>query len=230
MKLIEIRNLLRKNLFLVTLRLYSRGENPKNYIVSKGTTEICIDGYPRSANSFSVRMFKLGNPNVNIAHHTHSIGNLKKAIENGIPSVALIRDPEYAIVSSVIAHKKDNIEDEIYRYISIYRWVESNLDNLVIADFDCVINNFNVIINNINNRFNKSFSLIDDVCDADTQVKNDIEKRYDKLGQSKMSHIKPVPTKGRDQEKERLRDSVLKNSDFQEAKKLYNNIMQGLNS
>ncbi len=81
MKTLNIRSLLRRNLFFVSLRLRSRGENPKDYIVKKDVTDICIDGYPRSANSFSVRMFQQANPDTHIAHHTHSIANIQKAIK-----------------------------------------------------------------------------------------------------------------------------------------------------
>jgi len=222
---IRLKNLLRKNLFLGSLRLRSRGEDTKEYIVRKADTDICIDGYPRSANSFSVRMFNQANPDAIVAHHTHSTGNLKKAIEYGIPSVALIRNPEQAIVSSVIAHEMDCLDDEIYRYISTYRWVKSNLDKLVIADFDRVVNDFNEIILAVNTKFNKSFNLLNDVNNADAQVKQDIEKRFDKLGQNKMSHIKPVPSDKRSKKQKELTDTVMNHKMFSEAKALYDDIM-----
>lgn len=225
MKIFEIKNILRRNLFLVSLRLRSRGEYPKNYIVQKGITDICIDGYPRSANSFSVRMFLQANPNINIAHHTHSVANLKKAIKYNIPTVVLIRDPEQSIVSSVIAHKKNDIDEEVSRYIDFYGWVCTRLDRMIVADFDQVINDFNAVILEINNQCDKSFLLLENVKEADSQVKDDIEKRYDRLGQSEMSHIKPVPTNERNKIKEKFREAVLNHSDFQEAKKLYENIM-----
>ena len=92
MSALSIRRVLRKNLLFVSLRLRSLGEDPKSYIVRKGVTDICIDGYPRSANSFTVRMFRKANPEAVIAHHTHSVANIKKAIECGIPVVVLIRN------------------------------------------------------------------------------------------------------------------------------------------
>lgn len=225
MKIIEIKNFLRKSLLLVSLRLRARGENPKLYIVKKGVTDICIDGYPRSANSFSVRMFRQANPEAKIAHHTHSVANLNKALKHNIPVVVLIRDPEQAIVSSVIAHKKNDIDMEVSRYIDFYDWVYKRIDKVVIADFYRIINDFNAVILGVNKKFDKSFLLLGDVKDADSQVKDDIEKRFDKLGQSEMSHIKPVPTNERDKIKETLRDSVLIHNDFSEAKKLYEKIM-----
>lgn len=226
MKTLNIRSVLRRNLFFISLRLRSRGEDPKDYIVKKGATDICIDGYPRSANSFSVRMFQQANPDAHIAHHTHSIANLQKAIKYNIPVIVLIRDPEQSIVSSVIAHKNNDVDNEVYRYIDFYTWVYKSIDKMVVSDFEQVINDFNTVIMNVNNQYNESFSLLDDVKEADHQVKDDIEKRYDRLGQAEMAHIKPVPTNERNASKEKFRNTVLMHDGFCEAKKLYENIMQ----
>lgn len=51
-------------------------------------------------------MFLQSNPETQIAHHTHSFENIEKAIKCNIPTIVLIREPEHAIASSVIAHKK----------------------------------------------------------------------------------------------------------------------------
>lgn len=225
MKIIAIKNFLRKSLVLVSLRLRIRGENPKVYIVKKGVTDICIDGYPRSANSFSVRMFLQANPDAKIAHHTHSVANLNKALKHNIPVVVLIRDPEQAIISSIIAHKKNDIDMEVSRYIDFYDWVYRRIDKMVIADFYQVVNDFNAAILNVNKKFNKSFLLLSDVKEADSQVKDDIEKRCDRLGQLETFHIKPVPTNGRNEIKEKFHDSVLNHPDYPKARKLYDDIM-----
>ena len=225
MNTIEIKNFLRKSLFLVSWRLRTRGEKPKAYIVKKGVTDICIDGYPRSANSFSVRMFRQANPEAKIAHHTHSVANLNKALKHNIPVVVLIRDPEQAIVSSVIAHKKNDIDLEVSRYIDFYNWVYERIDTMVIADFNQVINDFNAVILNVNKHFDKSFFLLVDIKKADSQVKDDIEKRCERLGQSETFHIKPIPTNGRNEIKEKFHDSVLSHPGFREARKLYDDIM-----
>ncbi len=137
----------------------------------------------------------------------------------------MIRDPEQSIVSSVIAHKNNDVDNEVYRYIDFYTWVYKSIDRMVVADFEQVINDFNTVILNVNKRYEESFSLLSNVKEADHQVKDDIEKRFDRLGQAEMAHIKPVPTTERDDSKEKFRNTVLMHDDFCEAKKLYENIM-----
>ncbi|MFK7888594.1 MAG: hypothetical protein AB8G16_17170 [Gammaproteobacteria bacterium] len=218
---IGLRNQLRRSLFLIALRLRSRGEDWREYIARKGVTDICIDGYPRSANSFSVRMFRQANPGATVAHHTHSIANLRYSIKHAIPTVVLIRQPLDAIASSVIAHKDQNIELEVSRYVDFYDWVAQHRDRIVMAEFNDVIHNMNAIIGSVNQKFKTSFSSLDDVAEADAQVKQDIEQRFDRLGQNEMSHIKPIPTKSRDEEKMRLRVAVENHSGFARAQSLY---------
>lgn len=226
MKLLKFRNLLRRSLIFVAIRIWSRGEDVNNYIVRKDITDICIDGYPRSANSFSVRMFRQSNPGLSIAHHTHAVANISVAIDNNIPVIVLIRDPVEAIASSVIAHKDKDIDKEVDRYIDFYNWIYKNLEHVVIADFDVVVNEFNSVIVKVNRKYKTRFKLIDDIKEADKKVKIEIEKRFDQLGQSEMAYIKPVPTKERNEEKERLLTAVLQHPDINMAKKLYHMIVE----
>lgn len=226
MLVIKFKAVLRRSFILIYLRLSMRGEDAKKYLVQKGFTDICIDGYPRSANSFAVRMFKQANPDAHIAHHTHSISNLKKAINCNVPVIVLIRDPKESIVSSVIAHKKNNIDEEVYRYIEFYSWVYEKIEKLVIADFKQVTSDFNQVILAINNRSNSKFLFLNDVEKACDNVKNDIEARYDRIGQEGMQHIKPVPTQSRNIEKDKYMAIVLNHRNFNEAEKLYNKFIK----
>jgi hypothetical protein len=61
--------------------------------------DICIDGFPRSANSFAVGAFESVNPTAKVAHHAHVPAQLMRACEVGIPAIALIRDPVDTVIS-----------------------------------------------------------------------------------------------------------------------------------
>src|SRR2546427_7470725 len=55
-------------------------------------TDILIEGFPRSANSFSVAAFRLAQgPPVEVAHHTHAPANAIAAFRRHIPALILIR-------------------------------------------------------------------------------------------------------------------------------------------
>lgn len=71
----------------------------RNQEIVGRTTDLCIEGAPRSANVFSKTVTWLGNPGLSIAGETHQPGNFLLAVKAGIPCVILVRDPVPALVS-----------------------------------------------------------------------------------------------------------------------------------
>jgi len=109
-------------------------------------TDICIEGYPRSGNTFAVLMFNMAN-DVHIAHHTHCTGQIARALRYGIPAVVLIRHPIDAITSSAFSlGGQKAIDAQVYRYIAFYRWVKPRVDSVVLCRFETVITDFNRVI------------------------------------------------------------------------------------
>ncbi len=104
------------------------------------------------------------------------------------------------------------------------------MNSVVIASFEQVVNDFNSVITKVNEHYGIKFMHLNDVKEADESVKKDIENRYDRLGQNKMSHIKPVPTKERNHANDKLRDTIMKHDDFMRAKQLYLKIMSSVNN
>jgi len=71
------------------------------------STDVCIEGFPRSANSFTVGAFRHAQPEpVQVAHHTHVPANAMRACAWRIPTVALVRSPYDAIVSRIALGKE----------------------------------------------------------------------------------------------------------------------------
>ena len=68
-------------------------------------TDLVVEGPPRSANSFTVRMLHrmLGRPpRFRIAHHSHSQDNLWAGAGYRMPLVVLARPPQDAILSCCV--------------------------------------------------------------------------------------------------------------------------------
>jgi hypothetical protein len=138
-------------------------------------TDLCIDGFPRSANSFAVGAFEHAHESgLSIAHHTHVPAQLLRATDLGIPTVALIRDPVDAVVSGrglelQIAAVNDRPEPPMHvsfgqrlqAWIDFYRCVEPYTDYLVIAPFEVVIRDMNLVVDAVNRKFGTSFARFD---------------------------------------------------------------------
>lgn len=118
--------------------------------------EICIEGYPRSANSFVFHSLMIINPYIKIAGHTHTIANIKSAFKYNIPVYILIRKPIDAIASYIfrrtqLTNKKTKriIFFAIEDYRQFYEFVLKNKDKIKILYFEEIINKPENILNNI---------------------------------------------------------------------------------
>jgi hypothetical protein len=133
-------------------------------------TDICIEGFPRSANSFAVAAFRHAQDEpVGIAHHNHVPAPVLTAVQNGLPTLVLIRDPVEAVISNrglqlQIGAVEDKpmpmhvtFEMHLQGWLSFYRTVERVKDRVVIAPFEDVIDDFGLIIERVNSRFGTEF-------------------------------------------------------------------------
>lgn len=129
-------------------------------------TEVVIEGYPRSANSFAVHAFNLaqkmnGRPNVNIAHHLHAPAQIKKAAKFNIPTLVLIRQPRNAVISVVIKTNSLSLKTALKNYINFYSSIYKYKNYYCVALFDEVINDYGRVIHRLNLRFSTSFAEFD---------------------------------------------------------------------
>lgn len=152
-------------------------------------TDICIEGFPRSANSFAVQAFQYAQPRpVQIAHHTHVPANPIRACEWGIPTVVLIRPPEDAIVSRIALDKEVRRAEHgagsarqrvsfaawIHAWRSFYRALEPYRDRgeLLVAFFSVVIEDMGRVIERVNAHFGTGFETFDHTAEAVAAVRS----------------------------------------------------------
>lgn len=121
-------------------------------------TDIVIEGYPRSGNTFASSAFRIAQTEpVKIAYRLHASIQLICAAKMGIPAIALIRQPEDAVLSWVIHRSHLTIEQALKGYISFYQAILPYKDSFVVADFDRVIGNFGEIIQEVNQKYQTEF-------------------------------------------------------------------------
>jgi hypothetical protein len=88
-----------------------------NRLVGRAT-RICIEGFPRSANSFALFWLTLGLnvPETQIAHHTHTVRNIGLAVERSLPTFVLVRRPLDAATSLVAWGASPSLQDCLEAY------------------------------------------------------------------------------------------------------------------
>lgn len=136
----------------VTLRAHATLRGMGDRLV-RANTDLCIEGYQRSANSFFYRVVRRCNPKLRIAHHLHAIAQFKRAIRYGIPAVALIRNPTDTVSSLLTSDPRLSIDLALSTYRRFLQDLQPLADNLVVASFDQAIHQPGAIIAALNQRF-----------------------------------------------------------------------------
>lgn len=199
-------------------------------LVVEATTDIVIEGYPRSANTFSVVAFQLAQPGVvKIAHHLHASGQILRAKSFGIPAVLLIREPLEAIVSLKIRHPELQVQKCLRDYLSFYSSLKHIKSYPVIADFKSVTEDFGSVINRVNERFGTEFYLFNNSEEAVTEVFSKIDSIRLSARRS-LSQI-AMPSLEKEERKRLVKESILQELDdegLEEAYELYKIFIEGM--
>lgn len=123
------------------------------------TTELTIEGFPRSGNSFALRAFESVNPDVSVAHHTHAAAQVIGSVKRGLPTLILIREPEAAIKSLLVMRPEIPPAAAVKSYLQFYGPLERWLDHMVLASFDEVTADFGEVMRRVNHRFGTAFRV-----------------------------------------------------------------------
>ncbi len=120
-------------------------------------TELVLEGFPRSANSFALQAFRFAQRRPRqVAHHTHAAATLIQGLRWKIPTVLLLRDPEGAVIS---LHQRTGqpLALALRSYIATHKPLLPLLDELVISDFKETTGDFGAVIDRTNARFGSDF-------------------------------------------------------------------------
>ncbi len=121
-------------------------------------TEIVIEGFPRSANSFAVAAFaRAQGRKPNIAHHVHAPSQVMAAARAGMPAIVLIRNPEDAVLEYVIKKPAITIAQALRGYARFYEPLFRYRWAFVPGVFDEVTKDFGSVIRRVNERFGTAF-------------------------------------------------------------------------
>jgi len=127
-------------------------------LLVRENSQICIDGFPRSANTFLTVFFAHWNPDAVVAHHVHLPLQISMAASYRVPTIVVIRHPLDAITSLMIREKSLYLWVAIISYALFYRKIDKYRERFVIADFATCVAQPEKIIELANIKFKKSFN------------------------------------------------------------------------
>jgi hypothetical protein len=140
---------------------YMRGGRGSRLPVRRNT-ELVIEGFPRSGNTFALVAFRFAQGrDVVTADHLHVPAQIQRAASYGIPICLLIREPGDMVRSLVVKHPFIRPKDALRGYLAFYRACWKYRDRLVVARFDQVTADFGAVIDRVNARFGTGFARFD---------------------------------------------------------------------
>lgn len=111
-------------LYIPLVRLYSKVAPIPGHPVTR-STEIVIEGFPRSANTFATVAFQNAQDRlVRIGHHVQAAAQVNLAEKWRIPIIVLIREPDVALLSYIIFNQFAWINQVFREYVRFYWYIE----------------------------------------------------------------------------------------------------------
>jgi len=162
----------------VVFPLLLRFRRGRRELLASPTTDLVIDGYMRSANTFAYHAFRRGNPDAVVAHHLHSTLQFTRAARFGVPALLLVRSPDDAVASAVVQAPTLSTSVALREWTAFYRSVWPFRDQYVIGRFDEVTNEFSSVIRRVNDAFGAAFVEYESSEQSDAQVFDTIDRDF----------------------------------------------------
>jgi hypothetical protein len=122
-------------------------------------TELVIEGFGRSGNTFAVEAFQLAQArSVRIVHHTHAPAQVIRAVGLHVPAMVVVRDPVDAAVSHLL-YRDLAAGDALRAWIRYHRRLLPHRRGFVVAPFATVTTDFGSVIDEVNRRFGTTFGV-----------------------------------------------------------------------
>ncbi|MTT30903.1 hypothetical protein GMB86_02600 [Terrilactibacillus sp. BCM23-1] len=189
--------------------------------------DIIIDGFPRSANTFSVCAFEEAQiKQVDVGHHSHDPNFIIFGVQNHMPVMLLIRRPEDAILSFAI-YANIPVERALDMYIDFYSTVKPHLSGCVVAPFETVTTDFGECIDLVNKKFNTGFMTFNHTKENTDRIFHIMDQQMEILetDHQLIEQKRPMPTQSRSKLKESL-SSELHTPQLEEKMKLANQLYE----
>ncbi|NMF83038.1 hypothetical protein [Nodosilinea sp. P-1105] len=190
-------------------------------------TQIVIEGFPRSANTFAVLAFEQAQSQpVSIAHHMHVPAQVIRAAHWQIPTLVLIRQPQDAVASYVLRKPELSVRAALQCYIRFYKTVSRYQGSYVVATFEEIISQISNVVIRVNEHFRTEFTAATPTGDDLDSIFKQTEIMAKKNGMNELGFSRPSL-----QKENRKKDliEIIKSPKYDEllgeAKAIYSNFL-----
>lgn len=142
---------------LLPLHLALTPEGVQERTVTRDT-DLVIEGFPRSGNTFAVMAFRRLQPEpVRVVSHVHIPAQVRRAVRLGVPTVVVFRRPDDAVVSMAVADPHHRVASLVRYWCHYHEVVLRAAPSVVFASFESVTGDLGSVIERVNQRFDTRF-------------------------------------------------------------------------
>ncbi|HUC37230.1 MAG TPA: hypothetical protein VMR97_08915 [Acidimicrobiales bacterium] len=139
-------------------------------------TELVIEGFPRSANTYAFTAFWVSNGrDFPVAKPNHSARNVLVGVRRAVPVILLVRRPLDSVASQLIYRPALTARSVLSAYIRFHERVLPVVDRVVLAPFDSVVEDFGAVVREVNDRFGTSFVAYEPTAENEDRVRFEID-------------------------------------------------------
>jgi len=189
-------------------------------VISTPDTDICIEGFEASANSYTLNIIRHLRPDLTISHHCHAVANIKLALRYGVPAVVLFRHPKDAI-ASLAARFRPGLHEGAVAYANFYDAVHSLSDKVVLVSFEEVTQNLEYMLRKVEHLTGIKLRGYGSIESLDQEVKAHIREWKSK---SEDPTTTPLPTSDRREKKHQLQKKLMNMDEYRLGYQAYERI------
>jgi hypothetical protein len=99
----------------------ARRRRGRNRRIVDRSTDLLVEGHPRSGNTFALAWISCAWPELVVASHVHHPAHIARANKLRIPSLVIVRPPMETVLSMLIYSGSDDVLGGLQRWMDFYR-------------------------------------------------------------------------------------------------------------
>jgi hypothetical protein len=144
-------------------------------------TELVIEGFPRSSNTFAAAaMLEAAHDGMIVASHVHTPSQVILAARRKVPTLVVAREPRNTVRSLIMATPHVSVGTAIAEWNHHHELVWRSRDSFVIGTFEQVTTDFGSVVRRLNRRFGLDLPLFEHTPQALAAVEARMKSDHDR--------------------------------------------------
>lgn len=146
-------------------------------------TDLVIEGFPRSGNTFCAESFRLiSDEHFGVASHVHHVAQVKEAVRRKVPTIIVVREPVACLASYLLGGPHATVRGVLKEYIAYHEGLSRVISSCMVVDFSDLTSDIDSVIDRANRLFQfglTHFSEVASTGDVFDVIDADHRSRYD---------------------------------------------------